>query len=97
MSDIKIDEKTMDNLEILSKLKLTENERNRAISELERMLSYVDKLNELDTEDKEPLIHAIPQVNIFREDVVENCDGTEATLSNAPKVKDNQIIVPKTI
>ena len=97
MADIKIDSATMDNLEILSKLKLTDEERNRAVTELEKMLAYVDKLTELDTEEVEPLIHILPQVNVLREDVVINGDGTEATLSNAPKKKDNQIVVPKTV
>ena len=97
MADIKIDSATMDNLEILSKLKLTDEERNRAVTELEKMLAYVDKLNELDTEEVEPLIHILPQVNVLREDVVINGDGAEATLSNAPKKKDNQIVVPKTV
>lgn len=97
MADIKIDSATMDNLEILSKLKLTDEERNRAVTELEKMLAYVDKLNELDTEEVEPLIHILPQVNVLREDVVTNGDGAEATLSNAPKKKDNQIVVPKTV
>lgn len=93
----KIDDKTMDNVEILAKLALTGEERYKAMAEMEKILSYVDKLNELDTKDVEPLVHVMPHTNVFREDEIENDDGAEATLSNAPKKKENQFMVPKTV
>ena len=93
----KIDDKTMDNVEILAKLKLTAEERAKAMEEMEKILSYVDKLNGLDTKNVEPLVHVMPQTNVFREDEVVNDDGVELTLSNAPKKKDNQFVVPKTV
>ena len=93
----KIDDKTMDNVEILAKLALTGEERYKAMAEMEKILSYVDKLNELDTKDVEPLVHVMPHTNVFREDEIENDDGAEATLSNAPKKKENQYMVPKTV
>lgn len=93
----KIDEKTMDNVEILAKLALTSDEREKAMAEMEKILLYVDKLNELDTSNVEPLVHVMPQVNVFREDEITNSDGVEATLMNAPKKKENQFMVPKTV
>ena len=93
----KIDDKTMDNVEILAKLKLTDEERTKAMAEMEKILSYVDKLNELDTKNVEPLVHVMVQTNVFREDEVANGDGVELTLSNAPKKKENQFMVPKTV
>lgn len=93
----KIDDKTMDNLEILSKLSLSANERDKTMTELEKILSYVDKLSELDTSNVEPLIHILQKENVFRDDEVVNGDGVEATLVNAPKKKDNYIVVPKTV
>jgi aspartyl-tRNA(Asn)/glutamyl-tRNA(Gln) amidotransferase subunit C len=64
---------------------------------MESMLDYVDKLNELDTSGVEPMSHVFPVHNVFREDVVENGDGTEETLANAPEAKENAFVVPKTI
>lgn len=95
--DKKIDESTMENLEILSKLSLSESERESAISEMEKILSYVDKLGELDTSDVEPLIQVMPVENVFREDVVSNGDGIIDILVNAPLVKENMFVVPKTV
>ena len=93
----KIDESTMENLEILSKLSLSENERESAISELEKILSYVDKLGELDTSDVEPLIQVMPVENVLREDEVSNGDGVIDTLANAMLAKENMFAVPKTV
>ena len=45
----------------------------------------------------EPMSHVFPVTNVFREDVVTNGDGSEATLSNAPSMKDSGFKVPKTI
>ena len=61
------------------------------------MLEYVSKLNELDTDSVEPMSHAFPVSNVFREDVVTNGDNHEAMLANAPEVKEGQYKVPKTV
>ena len=55
------------------------------------MLDYVDKLNELDTADVEPMSHVFPVHNVFREDVVTNGDDRENMLKNAPAVKDGRV------
>ena len=91
MSERKIDEATMDNVEILAKLALTPQERQKAMDEMEKILTYVEKLNELDTDQAEPLVH------ILREDQVTNGDGRKDSLANAPKAKEDQYIVPKTV
>ena len=97
MSDRKIDDKTMDNVEILAKLNLTGEEREKARNEMEKILAYVDKLGELDTDAVNPLVHILPEVNVFREDLITNGDGKEAALKNAPKSKNGQYQVPKTV
>ena len=51
------------------------------------MLDYIDMLGELDTSNVEPMSHAFPVFNVFREDVVTNGDGSEETLANAPEQK----------
>lgn len=94
---IKIDETALEKAELLSKLKIEPSERERTMKEMEKLLAYADKLNEPDTEGVEPLSHGVWSETAFREDVVTNPDGKEALLSHAPKQKDGQIVVPKTV
>ena len=63
---------------------------------MEQILDYVEKLNELDAEAVEPLVHILDEVNVFREDIETNGDGREEALANAPRSKDGQYMVPKT-
>lgn len=92
-----IDDTVMENVEILAKLALTEEERKKAKEKMQEMLDYVDKLNELDTDEIEPLSHTFSMGNVFREDVVTNGDDRDAMLDNTPKCKDGQYQVPKTV
>lgn len=82
---------------ILAKLELSDSEKAGAREDMERMLDYIDTLNELDTEGIEPLSHVFPVHNVFREDVVTNGDGSEDTLKNAPVRAERSFKVPKTI
>lgn len=92
-----ITDKTMDEIEILAKLHLTEEEKEKSRQEMQKMLDYVDMLNQLDTEHVEPLTHIFPIRNVFREDVVLESTPKEELLANAPQEKDGQFLVPKTI
>ena len=92
-----ISDETMDYVGILAKLELSKEEQKAARKDMERMLDYIDKLNELDTTGVEPMSHVFPVNNVFREDVVTNGDGSKETLSNAPAQKDGGFKVPKTI
>ena len=92
-----IDDETMENVCILAKLSLTEQEKEKAKKDMQEMLDYVEKLDELDTEGVEPMSHIFGGQNVFREDVVTNGDNREAMLKNAPKSKEGQYQVPKTI
>ena len=93
----RIDGEMMEYIGILAKLDLTEEEKKKAAEDMEQMLDYVDKLNELDTEGVEPMTHIFPLHNVFREDVVTNGDCREDMLANAPGTKDGQYKVPKTV
>lgn len=93
----KINDRTMEQIEILAKLTLSADEKKKSMEEMQRMLDYVDQLNRLDTEAVEPLTHIFPIRNVFREDQAEEGCSREELLSNAPKVKDGQFVVPKTI
>lgn len=93
----KIDEETMDNVCILAKLFLEGEERKKAKEEMQKMLDYVEKLQEMNTDGIEPLTHIFQDENIFREDIIVNDDQREAMLANAPREKEGQYVVPKTI
>ena len=92
-----IDDETIEYVGILAKLELSGEEKEQAKKDMESMLDYVDKLNELDTSGVEPMSHVFPVRNVFREDVVTNEDGSEDTLANAPEAQDNSFVVTRTI
>ena len=93
----KISKETIEYVSILAKLELSEEEKGTALTDMEKMLDYIDTLNELDTTGIEPMSHVFPVQNVFREDVVTNGDNKEATLANAPLRKEDSFEVPKTI
>ena len=93
----KISDETIEYVGILAKLELSEEEKLAARSDMERMLDYIDTLNELDTEGIEPMSHVFPVNNVFREDVVTNGDEHEKILANAPEEKDQSCKVPRTV
>ena len=93
----RVDDATIEYVGILAKLELSREERQAAKRDMSRMLDYVDKLNELDTEGVEPMSHVFPVNNVFREDVVTGVDQRDRILSNAPRQKDGAFKVPKTV
>jgi aspartyl-tRNA(Asn)/glutamyl-tRNA(Gln) amidotransferase subunit C len=92
-----IDDATIEYVGILAQLELDQKETEAAKKDMGRMLDYIDKLNELDTHDVEPMSHVFPVHNIFREDIVENGDDRTNILKNAPESKDGAFKVPKTV
>ncbi len=92
----KITDETIEYVSILAKLELFDEEREQAKTYMSRMLEYIDKLGELNTDDVEPMSHVFPVQNVFREDVITNSDTREQLLSNAPEQKDGMFMVPKT-
>ena len=93
----KVSEETIEYVGILAKLELSEAEKETAREDMEKMLDYIDTLNELDTSGIEPMSHVFPVNNVFREDVVTNGDSKEEILANAPKRRNDSFEVPKTI
>ena len=93
----RVDDATIEYVGILAKLELSREEREAAKRDMSRMLDYVDKLNELDTEGVEPMSHLFPVHNVFREDEVINADSREQILANAPEQKDGAFKGPRTI
>lgn len=91
-----ISDDTIEYVGILAKLELSDEEKEQAKSDMGRMLDYIDKLGELDTNGVEPMSHVFPVQNVFREDVVTNSDTREELLANAPEQKDGMFMVPRT-
>lgn len=92
----KISDETIEYVGILAKLELSAEEKEQAKADMEKMLDYIDTLNELDTEGIEPMSHVFPINNVFREDVVMNGDSHAEMLANAPEKKGQSYKVPKT-
>ena len=81
----------------LAYLKLDEDQRAQAAKDLTRMIEYVGQLGELDTQGVEPMSHALPVVNVMREDEVRESMDRGWILRNAPASKDGCFLVPKTV
>jgi len=79
----------------LASLKLSEEEVEKFSKQLSDILDYVEKLDELDTEDIVPTAYTIPVKNVLREDKVEESLELDKVLQNAPEQKGNQFRVPK--
>ena len=81
----------------LARLALSEDEVERMTGQLDAVLGYVEKLNELDTEGIVPTAHAVPMENAFRDDVVRESIGVEKAMANAPVARNGCFGVPKVI
>lgn len=92
-----INDELIDKLANLSRLDFKDEEKQEMKTELEKMIGFIDKLNELDTSDVEPLLHMSENQNIFREDEVKGELGKEDVFKNAPVHDDNFFKVPKVI
>ena len=94
---MKITSEEVRHVATLARLDLAQDEQERLAGELDRILEYMDKLNELDTDGVEPLSHAVDVVNVLRPDRVVNQPRTDALLRNAPARDDDFLSVPKII
>ncbi len=81
----------------LAKLKLSDDEVAEFTSDMNKILDYMDKLNELDTENVKPLSHPLEGTNVFREDVLKKSIDREDALKNAPERTEEFFKVPKVI
>ena len=92
-----VTKKDVEKIAELAKLKFSDEELKNFTPQMNEILSYMDKLNELDTEDVKPLSHPVEQINVFREDELKSSVSTEEALKNAPDKTDNHFKVPKVI
>ncbi len=81
----------------LARLSFNESEKAEIRTDLQRMISFVQKLDELDLDGVEPVIHMSEAVNVLRDDVVQGSIPREDALKNAPLHDEQFFKVPKVI
>ncbi len=94
---MKIDKALISRLEHLARLELSAEERETIMADLNEILEMVEKLQELDTNNVEPLIYVNEDVNVWREDQITGQVDREAALRNAPASDGTFFQVPKVI
>ena len=81
----------------LARIALSPEQEARLAAQLEDILGYVKKLEELDVTGVEPMAHAVPLANVLRSDEVQPSIPQEAALANAPKQANGLFVVPKIV
>ncbi len=94
---MKIGVKDVEYVARLARLKLSDEEKEEFTVQLNDILTYMDKLNELDTQEVKPTSHVIPVKNVFRDDEVRESFPREPSLRNAPEKARGFYKVPKII
>lgn len=94
---MQIDDKLITYLEDLSCLTLTAEEKIRLTGDLEKILSYMDRLSELNTDGVPERSHPFDTVNVFREDEVQPSCDRELILRNAAEQNGECFVAPKTV
>jgi len=94
---VKITPEEVRRVALLARLRLTPEEEERLTSQLDKILQYVDTLNQVDASQIEPFTHAVAIVNAFRDDQVTNRDRAADLLANAPEKDRTFFKVPKII
>jgi aspartyl-tRNA(Asn)/glutamyl-tRNA(Gln) amidotransferase subunit C len=94
---MKVNSELVNNIAHLARLHFTDKEKKEIEKDLQRMISFVEKLNEIDTKDVQPLQHMSISANVLREDEIKGSVGRDAALQNAPVTDGIFFKVPKVI
>lgn len=94
---MEVNEQLVDQLADLARLEFTPEEKASIQGDLQRMITFVEKLNELDTSEVQPILHMTADRNVYREDKVVPSITREEGLQNAPAANDQYFKVPKVI
>ena len=94
---MKVTKKDLENVAVLSRLRVPEDEQETYIQQMDAILTYMDNLAEVDTENVKPTTYALTMSNVFREDEVKPSLDREAALSNAPLKDNGYFKVPKVL
>jgi aspartyl-tRNA(Asn)/glutamyl-tRNA(Gln) amidotransferase subunit C len=93
----KIDIKTVEEVAHLARLEFDDAGKVEILNDMNRMLAFVDKLNEMDTDGVDPLIYMTDEKNVMRDDVAKVTLTQKEALKNAPKKDSDYFKVPKVI
>lgn len=94
---MKVDSKTVRDIAHLARLEFDAQGEEKMITDMNRMIGFVEKLSELNTDGIEPLIYMTDEVNHLREDEVTEPLSHKAVLMNAPKHDSDYFKVPKVV
>ena len=94
---MKIDKELLNKIAHLARLEFDENTAEEMMSDMTKIITWVEKLNEVDTEGVEPLTTMSHEVNSLREDVEKPHLSHEKALKNAPKKDPDYFRVPKVL
>jgi aspartyl-tRNA(Asn)/glutamyl-tRNA(Gln) amidotransferase subunit C len=94
---MEVNDAMIDKLAHLARLKFNDEEKQEIKTDLQRMIAFVEKLDELDLEGVEPLLHMSSEVNVLRDDEVKGSISREEALKNAPSHDEQFFKVPKVI
>jgi aspartyl-tRNA(Asn)/glutamyl-tRNA(Gln) amidotransferase subunit C len=94
---MQVTDQMIENLAGLSRLRFNDEEKTEIRKDLQRMISFVEKLNEVDTTGVTPLLHMTDAMNVYREDEVRGSMPKQEALRNAPSADENYFKVPKVI
>ena len=94
---MEINDAMIEKLANLARLKFDDTEKVQIKSDLQNMIGFIEKMNEVDTTGVSPLLHITDNENILREDIVEGSITNEEALQNAVKNNAPFFIVPKVI
>jgi aspartyl-tRNA(Asn)/glutamyl-tRNA(Gln) amidotransferase subunit C len=94
---MKITKEEVDHVALLARLRFSEQEKGRFTTQMNAILEYMDKLEQLDTSKVEPTFHAVARTNVFRDDAVLPSFSQDQSLNNAPDGDGKFFRVPKII
>jgi aspartyl-tRNA(Asn)/glutamyl-tRNA(Gln) amidotransferase subunit C len=94
---MKITIKEVEQVATLARLEITSEEKESLTEQMNKILLYMEKLNELDTTGVDPTSHVVDLHNAFRVDAVEQSFTREQILDNAPEANEAEFIVPRII
>ena len=86
--------KDVEHVANLARLELSDSDKEQFAGQLNAILKYAEKLNELDTSEIEPTSHVLPIVNVMRDDEIKPSLPIEKAMLNAPEEEDDQFKVP---
>ena len=94
---MKIDNKLISDLAKLAKLNFDEKSSKAMENDLKKIIGFVNKLSEIDTDNVDPLIYLSEEINVLRKDNLTSNLSQQEALKNAPKKDSDYILVPKVI